>query len=100
CFAAQQAAEKALKALYLSRHLEGWGHSVKHLLEEMKEELEISEELLAAGKKLDQYYILTRYPNGFAAGKPADYYTDQDACEAIGHAEKIIEFCEGEIRSA
>jgi HEPN domain-containing protein len=32
CFAAQQAAEKALKALYQHHHSEGWGHSLDRLI--------------------------------------------------------------------
>ena len=33
CFSAQQGAEKAVKAVYLHHHGEGWGHSVLKLLE-------------------------------------------------------------------
>ena len=97
CFAAQQAAEKAIKSLYLHLHMEGWGHVIKNLLEEMGEEIEIPDHLLIAGKRLDQYYIPTRYPNGFDSGKPADFYTEKDALEAIGYAKEIIEFCQKKI---
>jgi HEPN domain-containing protein len=35
CFAAHQAAEKAVKALILCRGGEGWGHSVTRLLKDL-----------------------------------------------------------------
>ena len=35
CFAAQQAAEKAVKALHLSLSQEAWGHVVARLLKEL-----------------------------------------------------------------
>jgi HEPN domain-containing protein len=31
CFSAQQAAEKAVKAIFIKRHAEAWGHSVTQL---------------------------------------------------------------------
>ena len=97
CFAAQQAAEKAIKSLYLHLHMEGWGHVIKNLLEEISEDVEIPHNLFIAGKRLDQYYIPTRYPNGFDSGKPADFYTEKDAQEAIQYAKEIIEFCQNKI---
>jgi Uncharacterized conserved protein related to C-terminal domain of eukaryotic chaperone, SACSIN len=38
CFVAQQAAEKAVKALYQHLGMEVWGHSVSRMLEELPEE--------------------------------------------------------------
>lgn len=40
CFAAQQAAEKAVKAVFLHLGGEGWGHSVSRLLEEANADAE------------------------------------------------------------
>ena len=37
CFAAHQAAEKAVKALHLHLGQEAWGHVVAHLLRELPE---------------------------------------------------------------
>ncbi|MCP4398041.1 MAG: HEPN domain-containing protein, partial [bacterium] len=70
CFAAQQAAEKAAKAIYERLGLDGWGHSVKQLLETLAERESIPEELREAGIRLDRFYIQTRYPNGFPQGVP------------------------------
>ncbi len=56
CFEAQQAAEKAVKAVYMRLHADAWGHRVGRLLEEM--ELGASRpspELIDDAKLLDQY---------------------------------------------
>ncbi len=93
CFCAQQAAEKALKALYQRLGGEAWGHSVFNLLQGLQERIDVPEELLNMGKKLDRFYLLTRYPNGWDWGAPYEYYTEEDADEAISCAEEIIRFC-------
>jgi HEPN domain-containing protein len=41
---------------------------------------------------LDRYYIPTRYPNGFPAGAPMDYYDQPTAEEAVRLAGSILEF--------
>lgn len=93
CFSAQQAAEKAVKAVYQRLGGEAWGHSVKLLLEELPSVTAVTPELVDCGRILDRFYIPTRYPNGFDDGKPADYYTAADSAQAIGCAEAIIRFC-------
>ena len=93
CFAAQQAAEKAVKGLILSKGGEGWGHSVTRLLKDLAELEEIPDALLKAAMRLDKHYIPTRYPNGFDVGAPREYYTDEDAQKAIEDAERIYGFC-------
>ncbi len=98
CFSAQQGAEKAVKAVFLSLHGESWGHSVFALLKALDEKIEVPEQLIEAAKSLDKHYIPTRYPNGFDSGMPGDYYTKKDAQEAIENAREIIEFCEGCVR--
>ena len=94
CFISQQAAEKALKAVFQAHHLEGWGHVLIKLLESLKPQVpNIPETLIEAAKNLDKMYIPTRYPNGFAEGAPGQFYTMKDSDEAINHANIIIEFC-------
>ena len=46
CFAAQQAAEKAVKALHLSLGQEAWGHVVAKLLRELPVEQQTKSELV------------------------------------------------------
>lgn len=93
CFAAQQSAEKALKAVFLKHGKEAWGHTVTILLGELRESMEVSEKLLERARSLDKHYIPTRYPSGFDAGAPTDYYTRKEAEKAIHDAEEILAFC-------
>jgi HEPN domain-containing protein len=93
CFASQQAAEKAVKAVYEHHHGEGWGHVVSKLLKELPDEFGVTRALLEAAMRLDKMYILPRYPNGFESGAPGDFYTRKEAEAAIDDAETIIEFC-------
>lgn len=99
CFAAQQAAEKALKALYDFLGGEGWGHVVVKLLKELPSEKigVVEEALLKKAVYLDKLYIPTRYPNGFASGASKDYYTDKEAMEAIAYAQDILSFVKAHI---
>ena len=91
CFAAQQAAEKALKALAGRLGGEAWGHSLLVMVTELATVDPEIESLRESAIRLDRYYIPTRYPNGFDSGAPLDYFLESDSREAIGHAEKIIE---------
>ncbi len=93
CFSAQQAAEKALKAVFQKMGAEAWGHSVADLLKELSKQHQISEELSDAGLELDKAYIPTRYPNAHPSGSPRQRYTQGEAGRLIGHAEKILKFC-------
>jgi HEPN domain-containing protein len=93
CFAAHQAAEKALKAAHQKLGGEGWGHVLLRLLEELHNRTGDDSGLLDAAKLLDRLYIPTRYPNGFAEGAPGDFFTAEDARSAIEHAERIVELC-------
>jgi len=85
CFAASQAAEKAVKALYLSHHGDPWGHSLLALLQSLPKDIAalVKPELLDSARALDKAYIQTRYPNGFALGAPVDYFTERDAFESM-----------------
>ena len=94
CFAAQQAAEKALKGLYQHHHAEGWGHVLDRLVDGLLSDEPDLEGLRDSAKILDKFYIPTRYPNGLDAGAPADAYTAAEARQAIGHAQDIIAFCQ------
>lgn len=93
CFSAQQAAEKAVKALYESMNMEAWGHSISRMLKELLEK--VPENLVSKAKELDRHYIPTRYPNFHSEGAPMDYYSRVDAERAIEYATEIIEFCRG-----
>ncbi len=90
CFAAQQAAELAVKALHLRHMQEAWGHVVAKLLEELP--FVVSEELQDKARVLDAYYIPARYPNGHDEGPPFRHYGKLQSEEAIRYAGEIIAF--------
>lgn len=93
CFAAQQAAEKAVKALYQSIHVDSIGHSVSRMMQNLPRELKPPPELVERAKELDKHYIPSRYPNSHPEGAPMDYYTEPEAKRALEGAEEIIGFC-------
>lgn len=94
CFTSQQSAEKVIKGLALKLGLTTWGSSLTEILSILSGRIEIPEQLKDEAKLLDIYYIPSRYPNGFPSGKPADYFTEKQAREAIDAADHIIRFCE------
>lgn len=96
-FAAHQAAEKAIKALFQKLHLDAWGHTLSILLANLPEAARPAAGLLDRAKELDKHYIPTRYPNGFERGAPVDFYTRREADDAISAAEAILEFCRRQI---
>lgn len=90
----QQAAEKALKA-YLYWKLVTrdvfYTHSIDELLEIAKS-LDAEFSPCERAKKLDQYYIPTRYPNGLPGGVPSRFFTDpEEAREAMELALAVID---------
>lgn len=94
CFAAQQAAEMAAKALHMRLGQIAWGHSVFELLSALPENVRPDKLLLEKAKILDKYYIPTRYPNAHPAGPAYRHYTEKEAKEAIELAREVLEYCE------
>ncbi len=92
CFAAQQAAEKAVKALHLHFGQEAWGRVVANLLRELPEAAAPPEELVEKGRFLDNFYIPTRYPNSHPEGVPGEHYGPLQSEAAIRYAREILEF--------
>jgi len=96
----QQSVEKAIKAfLYLNvKSIEVfYTHSITELL---KIAIDIDTEFnnVVSVKRLDQYYIPTRYPNGLPGGIPSRYYDDpKEAEDAMLLAKKIIDLIEKKI---
>lgn len=95
CFTSQQAAELLLKAVGLKIGVTLWGHSLSEILGLLSVRIEVPPDILAKAQTLDFYYIPARYPNGFASGKPADYFNRGKAKEALDAASDIQRFCEG-----
>jgi HEPN domain-containing protein len=90
CFASQQAAEMAVKALHLSLGQEAWGHVVARLLAELP--IPAAADLGDKAKVLDNFYVATRYANGHVEGAPFEHYGPLQSSEAIRYAGEIIEF--------
>ena len=97
CFAAQQAAEKAVKALHEAHGGHGWGHAILKLLEDLEEVMVVPDRMKDAARVLDLMYIPTRYPNGFDNGIPGDYFTTRDAERAIEESHALLEFVRPQI---
>jgi HEPN domain-containing protein len=92
CFAAQQAAEKAVKALHLHLGQEAWGHVIAKLLQELPELVKLPKDLLEKARVLDNFYIPARYPNSHPQGAPFEHYGSLQSEAAINYASEIIDF--------
>ena len=85
-FFSQQAAEKALKGLYLEKKREPY---LRHNLVEMADILGAPEEVKRACRFLNPQYAVSRYPDA-AGGLPADAYDKFLAEKIMESAKKVI----------
>lgn len=86
-FLSHQAAEKALKALYILRFKRLWKtHDLVGILTEVKG----NKALLKLCEDLNRHYIETRYPT-------ETEYTEKIASDAIKKARKVVEWVKGKI---
>jgi HEPN domain-containing protein len=93
CFIAQQAVEKALKALHYLRGARlVFGHSLVELLDQLVGEHPKLRAYRESAQQLDQYYIPTRYPNSLPGGVPAEAFTRRQAEDAVSAARRMIAF--------
>lgn len=92
CFAAQQAAEKAIQALHLQQGQEAWGHVVARLLAELPPACAAPASLVEKAHVLDNFYLPTRYANGHPAGAPYEHYGRLQSRDAIAYAGEILQF--------
>ncbi len=92
CFIAQQAAEKAVKALHLHYGQEAWGHVIAKLLRDLTPTMTISDDIIQKAQILDGFYIPPRYPNGFPDGAPFEHFNVLHSKQAIQYASEILEF--------
>jgi len=96
CFHAQQAAEKAVKAVHFARGARAvLGHSVRKLIEALASSG--LADLLSAARELDLLYIPARYPNGLQSGTPGEAFGGEQSSRAIEQAAAIIEAAAREI---
>jgi HEPN domain-containing protein len=96
CFAAQQASEKALKALAFFR---GAKMVKSHSLSEIAKELGINGVLESHSIKLDLYYLTARYPDALPDNAvPAEKFNKSMASEAISMASEFISKVKAELK--
>lgn len=87
-FLCQQAAEKALKAVYIKMA----GKLVKvHDLHFLGMQLKVPAEILEACDGLSGFYVESRYPTGYAEFKK------DKISSAVQKAEKVVEWAKGKI---
>jgi HEPN domain-containing protein len=97
CFIAQQAAEKAVKALHEAEGTEAWGHSVAGLVDGVPD---VPDRVSSAAKALDKHYIPARYPSAHPAGAPGDSYTRAEAERALDEAREVLDFVRSRLPQA
>ena len=95
CFAAQQAAEKAAKAVFEDMGAVARGHSAADLLLELSQHHAVANELMEGAYELDKAYIPARYPNAHPSGSPRQRFTNKEAARLVEHAQRIVDFCAG-----
>lgn len=92
CFQAQQAVEKALKAvLFLHGKRSVFSHSVHKLVQELVK-IDPKFKAMVPAKKLDTFFIPTRYPNGLPDSIPHEFYDEEDAKFCVNCSRKVLKF--------
>lgn len=92
CFEAQQAAEKAIKAVMIRRNIEfPYVHDLARLLSILEAQGESVPLMVRKAEELTRYALITRYP-GFARPVSA-----QEHAEAVAIAEEVIQWAEERI---
>jgi HEPN domain-containing protein len=93
CFAAEQAAKLAVKALLHGLGRGPWGHDLPRLGELLSDAgLDEPLEIQDAMRRLGRHYIPARYPDAHASGPPGTHYGSSDSGEAIEDGERILAF--------
>jgi HEPN domain-containing protein len=91
CFAAQQTAGKALKAIaYGLGERVVIGHSVVELVDRFAPKVAALASLREVAGVLDQYYVATRYPNGLPGGVPFEAFGAGQASAASEQAARFV----------
>ena len=100
CFVAQQAAEKAAKAIaYGLGERTVIGHSLVILISRYGDRAPELKDLRELAGILDQYYVPTRYPNGLAGGVPFEAFGESQAAAAVDAADRFVQLAARRARS-
>jgi HEPN domain-containing protein len=93
CFAAEQSAQLAVKALLHGLGRGPWGHDLIRLIEGVGETgIGVPDDVEDAARRLSRHYIPARYPDAHAGGSPGSRYSRSDADEAGRDAAAVIAF--------
>lgn len=95
CFQAQQAAEKALKALLADRDQDLRSHSLAALLRELGGDA--PQRWSQQARLLDKLYAPTRYPDALGEMAPMDVFGAEDAAAAMQAASQLLDWVETEL---
>ena len=90
CYHCQQAAEKAIKALIVTSGVQSGmpkKHNLSFLLEQIKNNIEVSEKYYDYADTLTPYGIAVRYPNELVI-------EERNVQEALQYAEEIVRWVE------
>lgn len=91
CFAAEQAAQLATKALLHGLGRGPWGHDLVRLGELAGAAgIDLQPTVLDAMRRLGRHYIPARYPDAHPSGAAAEHYAESDSAEAIRDAEGVL----------
>ena len=91
CFHAQQAVEKAIKAILLTKTGKvPKQHSILRLTE-MSEDRELFEKHKENLEFLDKFYVPTRYPDALPGSLPEGLPEREDAEKAVESAKEVVE---------
>ncbi|RMG68289.1 MAG: HEPN domain-containing protein [Nitrospirae bacterium] len=94
CFLAHHGALLGAISLATRKGLTETGSSVYYIL---KRTDSATREVLHSARVLDTLYLPSRFPYCFEKGTPKDYFDEETAKEAIGHAKAILGFVEEEL---
>jgi HEPN domain-containing protein len=93
CFHAQQAAEKAVKAGLVAHAGDAArDHAIVALLAEAETFAAVAPALLDRARRLDKFYVATRYPDALGGLDPTIMFGESEATEAVGWAELVVAF--------
>lgn len=95
-FFSQQAAEKALKTLYIETKRDFPPKT--HNMLEISSELNVPDDVLEAAIELNPEYVVTRYPDA-ANGVPARMYTEKMAKFHLEKAGVVIKWVKSQMKS-
>jgi HEPN domain-containing protein len=95
CFAAEQAAQLAVKGLLHGLGRGPWGHDLVRLGEQLAAVADVPVLVADALRRLSRHYIPARYPDAHPSGPPGMHYAGSDSSEALADADRVLSLVDG-----